>query len=199
MNKSGFLRFNCINEIPKPMKTRHFILPLLIFTQVITAQKYISKNGHIWFYSHTPIEDIEAHSRQVVSILDVSTGDLQYSMLIKSFEFKIALMQEHFNENYMESDVYPKATFKGKIINIEGIDFNKDASYKAEVTGDLTIHGVTKSVTTTGTITVAGTLITAEAKFSVSPKDYDIKIPSVVENNIAKEIGVNVDVTYNQD
>jgi len=180
------------------MKPRLYILALLIIAQVTAAQKYISKNGNIWFYSHTPVEDIEGHSRQVVSILDPSTGDLQFSLLVKSFEFKIALMEEHFNENYMESDVYPKASFKGKITNTESIDFNENASYKAEVTGDLTIHGVTNPFTTTGTITVSGTTINATAKFVVSPKDYDIKIPSVVENKIAKEIEVNVDITYNR-
>ncbi len=179
------------------MKTRLFILTLLFISHFTLAQRYISKNGHIWFYSHTPVEDIEAHNRQVVSILDASTGSVQFSLLIKSFEFKIALMQEHFNENYMESDKLPKAGFKGLVKNIEKIDFNKDGDYPVEVNGDLLIHGVTKPVTTKGTITVAGSAITAKAKFIVAPKDYDIKIPSVVENNIAKEIEVNVDVTYN--
>jgi polyisoprenoid-binding protein YceI len=178
------------------MKTRLFIAALLIISLSTTAQKYISKNGHIWFYSHTPVEDIEAHSHQVVSILDPSTGNLQFSMLIKSFEFKIALMQEHFNENYMESDKYPKASFKGKIINIQSIEFNKDASYSAEVKGDITIHGVTKTIDTKGTISVSGTSVIATARFILSPEDYDIEIPSVVKNKIAREIEVNVDVKY---
>jgi polyisoprenoid-binding protein YceI len=180
------------------MKTKLFILTLLMFSHFAIAQKYISKNGHIWFYSHTPIEDIVAHNRQVVSILDASTGTIQFSLLIKSFEFKIALMQEHFNENYMESDKFPKASFKGTVKDIEKINFNKDADYHVEVSGDLFIHGVTDQVTTKGIITVQGSSATAKAKFIVAPKDYDIKIPSVVENNIAKEIEVNVDVTYNQ-
>jgi len=180
------------------MRTLFFIFTLLLFSHFTFAQRYISKNGHIWFYSHTPVEDIEAHNRQVVSILDASTGSIQFSMLIKSFEFKIALMQEHFNENYMESDKHPKAGFKGIVKDIEKIDFNTDGEYPVEVSGDLLIHGVTKPVTTKGTITVAGSAITARAKFIVAPKDYDIKIPSVVENNIAKEIDVSVDVTYKQ-
>jgi polyisoprenoid-binding protein YceI len=179
------------------MKKVLFILALLALSHFTFAQKYISKNGHIWFYSHTPIEDIEAHNHQVVSILDASTGSIQFSLLIKSFEFKIALMQEHFNENYMESDKIPKAGFKGIVKDIEKIDFNKDGDYPVEVNGDLLIHGVTKSVTTKGTITVAGSAITARAKFIAAPKDYGIKIPSVVENNIAKEIEINVEVTYN--
>jgi len=180
------------------MKTRIFILAILTLSQVITAQKYISKNGHVWFYSHTPVEDIEAHNRQVVSILNAADGTLQFSMLIKSFEFKIALMQEHFNENYMESDKIPKASFTGELSSLSNIDFSKDGTYPAEVTGDLSIHGVTRSITAKGTLTVSGNSVSAKARFIVLPKDYDIKIPAIVENNIAKEIEVNVDVTYNQ-
>jgi hypothetical protein len=172
-----------------------FVLSIGLF-QCTYAQKYISKTGHIWIYSHTPMEEIEGHNRQVVSILDQATGDLQYSLLVKSFEFKIALMQEHFNENYMESDKLPKSSFKGKITNLNKIEFKKDGVYPAEVTGDLTIHGVTKPVSATGTIEVKGQIVTARAKFTVSPKDYDIVIPSLVEDKIAKTIDVNVDVPY---
>jgi len=164
--------------------------------QIAGAQKFIAKNGHIWLYSYTPIEVIEAHNRQVVSILDAATGDLQFNLLVKSFEFKIALMQEHFNENYMESDQYPKSSFKGKIMDPDKIDVEKDGVYPASVSGDLMLHGITKTVTTTGTLEIKGGSITAKAKFTVSPKDYNIEIPSLVENNIAKSIDIHVDVTY---
>lgn len=170
---------------------------LFLASSLSFGQKFITKTGHIWFYSHTPMEDIEAHNRQVVSSLDVTTGDMAIVLLIKSFEFKTALMQEHFNENYMESDKLPKANFKGKITNLKQIDFKKDGTYPAEVTGDLTIHGVTKSVTYKGSIVVKGAAITANAKFTIVPQDYGIKIPSLVENKIAKEITVTVDVVYN--
>jgi hypothetical protein len=169
----------------------------LALVQQISAQKYMSKTGHIWFFSHTPVEDIEAHNHQVASILDITTGDLAFSMLIKGFEFKKALMQEHFNENYMESDKIPKASFKGKITNLSAVNFKKDGTYSVEVGGDLTIHGVTKPVTTKGTIEVKDGKITAKAKFITTPKDFDIKIPSVVEKSIAHEIEVNVDTSYN--
>jgi hypothetical protein len=178
------------------MKKILFIILSVGLFQITYAQKYISKTGHIWIYSYTPMEEIEGHNRQVVSILDLTSGDLQYSLLVKSFEFKIALMQEHFNENYMESDKLPKSSFKGKINNLNKIDFKKDGVYPAEVTGDLTIHGVTKPISATGTIEVIGQSLNAKAKFTVSPKDYDIVIPSVVENKIAKTIDVNVDVSY---
>jgi hypothetical protein len=178
------------------MKTRVLLLALLTFFQAAQAQKLVSKNGHIWFIASTPLENIEGDNRQAVSILDPATGDLAFNLLVKSFEFKIALMQEHFNENYMESDKYPKSTFKGKITNPEKIDFKKDGIYQAEVSGDLTIHNVTKPITTKGTIQVKGTSIIAKAKFVVTPHDYDVAIPSVVENKIAKEIEINIDVTY---
>ena len=164
--------------------------------QFAGAQKFISKNGHIWFYSYTPVEVIEAHNRQVVSILDAATGDLQFNLLVKSFEFKIALMQEHFNENYMESDKFPKSSFKGKITDPGKVDFKKDGVYPASVSGDLMIHGITKTVTTLGTLEIKGGSITAKAKFTVSPKDYNIEIPALVEKNIAKSIDIHVDVTY---
>jgi len=177
---------------------RMLILSIVIIalSQMSQAQKLVSRNGHIWFYSHTPVEDIEAHNRQVVSILDLSNGDIVFNLLIKSFEFKIALMQEHFNENYMESDKFPKATYKGKINNLDKIDFKKDGIYPAEVSGDLTIRNVTKPVISKGAIEVKGSSVTARAKFIVKPQDFDITIPSVVENKIAKEIAVNVDITY---
>jgi hypothetical protein len=167
--------------------------------QLVSAQKLISKNGHIWFYSYTPMEEIEAHNQQVVSILDETTGTLQFNLLIKSFEFKRSLMQEHFNENYMESDTYPKSGFSGKITNTDKINFKKDGAYPAEVTGDLTIHGVTKQVTIPGTITINGTTVNAKANFEVDPKDYNISIPEVVKEKFAKAMDVNVDVTYNAD
>lgn len=178
------------------MKTKVLLFVLLALFQLSTAQKFVSKNGHIKFYSHTPVEDIEAHNNQVVSILDPATGDLAFNLLIKAFEFKKALMQEHFNENYMESDKYPKSSFKGKITNLDKISFRQDGVYQAEVSGDLTIHNVTKPVTVKGTIEVKAGSVKASAKFVVAPRDYDIAIPSVVENNIAKEIEVSLDATY---
>jgi hypothetical protein len=178
------------------MKTKILLIALLAFAQVTNAQKFVAKTGHIWFYSATPMETIEAHNRQVVSIFDASTGDIIINLLNKSFEFKVTLMQEHFNENYMESTKYPKSMFKGKVSNLNKIDLKKDGSYPAEVTGDLTIHGVTKNVTYSGTIEVTGGVVTAKAKFTVVPKDYGIQIPQIVENKIAKEMEITVEIPY---
>jgi hypothetical protein len=178
------------------MKIKILLLLMLGVFQLTSAQKYISKTGHIWFYSHTPMEDIEGHNNQVASILDPSTGDLIFSLLQKSFEFKVKLLEEHYNENYLESDKYPKATFKGKITNIDKIDFKKDGIYNAEATGELTMHGVTKTVTNNGTIEVKNGIITAKAKYLLVPQDYNIEIPSMVADKIAKQVEVNIDVTY---
>ena len=174
------------------------ILFLMLISGNLSAQRLISKTSHVWFYSHTAMEDIEAHNRQAVSILDSQTGDIQFSLLIKSFEFKVALMQEHFNENYMESEKFPKAGFKGKITNLDQINFSKDGVYKAMVTGELTIHGVSKELTTEGTIDVINGKVSSKAKFNVTPSDFDIAIPAVVENKIAKNIEITVEADYNQ-
>ncbi len=172
------------------------LMSLLVCLPFVQAQKLITKTGHIWFYSKTPLEEIEAHNRQVVSTIDPTTGEINFLLLVKSFEFKRSLMQEHFNENYMESDKYPKASFKGKIANLDKINFKKDGVYPAEVSGDMTIHNVTKPFSGKGTLEVKGTSVIANAKFTTTPQTYDIAIPSVVQDKIAKEIEITIEATY---
>lgn len=177
------------------MKTIIQIFLILILTgNVAVAQKYMTKNGHISFFSSTPMEDIEAHNKQVNSAIDTKTGDFVFKVLIKSFEFEKALMQEHFNENYMESHEYPNSTFQGKVTNIADIDFEKDGEYEADIEGKLTIHGVTKEISEKGKFIVKKNEVQGLAKFVISPEDYDIKIPSAVASNIAETIEVSVDV-----
>lgn len=168
------------------------ILPLAGWSQ----EKYFSKTGQISFFSHTPVEDIDAHNDQVGTILDVKSGDLMFTALVKSFEFKKALMQEHFNENYMESDKFPKATFNGKIENISSVNVSKDGVYPVKVTGDLLIHGTTRKITTDAKLEVKGGKIHATSEFTVAPEDYAIQIPALVKDNIAKSIQVKVDINY---
>ena len=172
------------------------VLVLGIFSSFgIQAQKYMTKNGNIKFYSETPIETIEATNNQVNTALDSQTGDLVFKVLIKSFNFEKALMQEHFNENYMESDKFPNSTFSGKVTNLSAIDFTKEGTYEALIEGDLTIHGVTNKVAAKGTFTVkAGDKIHGNSKFNVKPADYQIKIPGAVVKNIAETIEVTVDI-----
>jgi polyisoprenoid-binding protein YceI len=160
----------------------------------VQAQKYITKNGHIRFFSSTSVEDIEAHNRQVNSALDQQTGDFVFKVLMKSFQFEKALMQEHFNENYVESDKFPNASFVGKVLNIKDIDFAKNGSYNATVEGELTIKGVTKKVAEKGTFEVKDGKVTGKSTFNVLLSDYDIKIPNTVASNISKSIQIDVDV-----
>ena len=113
----------------------------LFVTASAIGQNYVTKTGHIKFYSETPIETIEAHNHAVNSALNPESGEFVFKVLIKSFEFEKALMQEHFNENYVESDKFPNATFKGKVLNMENIDLNVDGEQAVDVAGELTIHG----------------------------------------------------------
>ena len=160
------------------------------------AQKYITRNGHIGFYSHTPLEDIKADNNQVASILDISKNEIVFQALMKSFIFDRALMQEHFNENYVESDKFPKATFEGKIIKPENLDLTKKGKYDVTVEGNMTIHGVTKKISEPGQMEVSDGDITAHSEFLVKPEDYNIDIPGVVRQKIAQDITVKVDMKY---
>ncbi len=161
---------------------------LFLFAFQAEAQRYITKTGRITFFSDGPLEKIEAVNNGVNSALDSQSGMFVFKVLMKSFVFEKALMQEHFNENYVESDKYPLATFKGKVKNIKDIDFTKPGIYDAEVEGDLTIHGKTNHVATTGTFTIEGSDVLGKSLFTIKLADYNIKIPSIVEGKIAEEI-----------
>jgi polyisoprenoid-binding protein YceI len=164
----------------------------------VSAQKYITKTGFIKFYSDAPMEKIEAVNRQVSSALDVTSGDFVFKVLMKSFHFEKALMQEHFNENYVESDKYPNADFKGKITNLKEVAFSKDGTYTAAIEGKLTVHGVTKDVKQTGTFEVSGGKILGKAKFNLLLSDYNIAIPGAVVNNISNSVEVTVDIVLDK-
>lgn len=171
---------------------------VLLFTNLANAQKYMTKGGSIKFSSNTPMEKIEAVNKQVNSALDFSNGNFVFRVLVRGFEFPKALMQEHFNENYMESEKFPNATFNGKITNIKDVNIAKDGVYKAVVEGDLTIHGVTKKVKVDGTLEVKSGKIIGKAIFDVKPKDYNISIPKAVIENIAEAIKVEVNISLDK-
>ncbi len=162
----------------------------------IYAQAYFTKNGSIAFFSKTSFQDIQADNNQVISVLNIQSGLLQFSLLNNAFHFPKAKMEEDFNENYMESDKYPKSIFKGIIEDISKVNFGKDGSYPVRVKGDLLIHGVTKNITTPGIITVKNGNISANASFNVLVKDYKISIPTIVINKIAENIGITVNCNY---
>ena len=112
----------------------------------------------------------------------------------KSFEFEKALMQEHFNENYLESDKYPNAMFRGKVTNVADINFGSNGTYDAKVEGELTIHGVTKEIDEEGTFTVSEGKIQGQSVFFVLLEDYEIKVPGAVKKQISESIEVTVDI-----
>jgi hypothetical protein len=178
------------------MKQIVVIVFLLSTFLVSSAQKYMTKNGFISFYSHTPMEDIKAENNQVASVLDTGTGELVFQVLIKSFHFERALMEEHFNENYMESEKFPKSIFKGKITNLPSVNFSRNGTYEVTVDGDPTIHNVTNKVSIKGNIEVITGGINASSKFNIVPEDYKIEIPGVVRDKINKNLEVTVSMKY---
>lgn len=174
------------------------IIMFLIAGSAVLAQKIYTKNGSVSFYSKSPLEDITAKNNEVMSVIDQQTGDIQFSVLIKSFRFKKSLMEQHFNENYMESDKFPKAIFKGLIADVSKVNFTADGTYPVNVSGDLTIHGVTNKVNSKGDIVVKDGVATAQSTFNLTLADYKITIPAIVRNNIAKTISITVSCLYNQ-
>ena len=170
---------------------------LLVIVSFINAQgKLLTKNGHISFFSHTPMEDIKGDNNQVASVLDSQTGEIIFTALMKSFKFERALMEEHFNENYLESDKFPKASYKGKITNLTSVDFTKNGVYNVEIEGQLTMHGATNNLNVKGTLEVKDGNAKAKAKFLLPIKDYKIEIPAVVKEKIQDNMEVTVDMDY---
>lgn len=178
------------------MQRKLLIIVLIVASATAFGQgKFISKNAYISFYSKTPLEDILGESNEAVSILNAETGEIGFQAIMTTFHFKRALMEEHFNENYMESSKFPKSKFNGKI---EG--FNKDM-LKApvaniKITGLLTVHGVEKTITFPGTLGLVDGKLVGTCKFNAIPEDYGITIPSLVRDKIGKEMEVNVKANY---
>ncbi|HMQ60107.1 MAG TPA: YceI family protein [Flavilitoribacter sp.] len=171
----------------------------LLASASLFAQKYFTREGKISFFSEASMEKIEAHNQKATSVLDAETGKMEFAVLIKAFQFEKALMQEHFNENYLESSKYPKAVFKGEIVDFANkVNLKKDGEYAVKVKGDLTIHGVTKQVETDGVFKVAGGVISAVSTFDVALADHKVEIPALVKDNIAKTVKVSVDVQYQE-
>jgi polyisoprenoid-binding protein YceI len=158
------------------------------------AQLLMCKDAKTTLYSEAPLENIEATSIKGKSVLNTSTGEVQFSIPITSFEFKKSLMQEHFNENYMESDKYPVASFNGKIN--EKIDAGQPGDFPVTATGELQVHGVKKQRTINGTLKITKTGASLNSKFIVACKDHGIKIPTLVFKNIAETIQVTVSANY---
>jgi hypothetical protein len=169
---------------------------LILCINASQAQKYFTRTGKIDFDAGTGVEDIKGTNKSVTSVLDVSTGQIQFQVLIKGFEFWSQLMQDHFNENYMESDKYPKSTFKGVITNIEKVNVTKDGTYPVTVKGTLDIHGVKKEVESKGTLKVKGENIDASSEFVITMDDYKIAIPSVVKDKLSRTAKIKINCNF---
>ena len=173
-----------------------FFACLLPLTQVFAQDKFFTKTGRVAFFSSTPMENIEAKNTNATSVLDTKAGKMEIAVLMKAFKFEKALMEEHFNENYVESAKFPKAVFAGSITNLAAVDFTKNGNYKVTVKGKLTMHGVTKEIEVPGTINVQNGAVKADAMFNVAPEDYKIEIPKLVRDKIARQIKITVAFDY---
>ena len=169
------------------------IVSLLIFSNIVVAQKYTVEKSLVSFYSEATMEDIQATNKKAQSILIKESGEVAFSIPIKDFEFDKKLMKEHFNEKYMETEKYPKSTFQGKIT---GYNSSISGEQKAEATGKIMIHGITKEITIPGTIEFINGKIIIKSKFIVKLEDYEVKIPQLLWQNIAEEIEVSIEFTY---
>lgn len=170
---------------------------LLLLNTSVCCQNFITRNGNVSFFSHTPLEDIKAENNEAVSVLNSANGDIEFKVAIKSFHFAKTAMENHFNnDDYMSSEKYPKAGFKGKIENIASINFSKDGTYKVNVAGALTIKDVTQTVNTSGSITVKEGKVSAIATFTIKRKDFHVIGESFVQKRIGEEIQISVNCQY---
>lgn len=175
------------------------ILTSIVFVLItipLFGQKYFTRTAQVAFYSETDMEDIEAVNRSAVSVVNLEDGRIEFSVLIKGFVFEKALMQEHFNENYLESSKYPKAVFKGNILDYDADKYTVEGEHIVKVKGILDLHNVKKEIIVDAKLLIKSDGITGSSTFMVACADFEIDIPSVVRDNIAKEIEVRISGDY---
>ncbi|HTK19721.1 MAG TPA: YceI family protein [Mucilaginibacter sp.] len=177
------------------MKYICFILFILLNITKTAQDLYTCKNAHITLFSKALIEDIKAETSAGVSVYNATTSELDFSVPISAFQFEKAFMQQHFNSDYMESDKYPRAIFKGKIQ--EHIDIAREGSYSVNVIGDLTVHGITQKRIIQGTVIIKNGVVSMASEFMVKCADHHIDIPQILFYHIAESIKVTVSATYN--
>jgi hypothetical protein len=165
-----------------------------ISSNILAQSKYFTKSGEITFDASGALEDIKAVNKKATFVLDAKTGAIEIAVLLKAFEFERALMQEHFNENYVESDKYPKSTYKGRIEDFDNVDLSKDGTYPVKIKGQFTMHGKTKEVPARGKLFVKNGKVSGIASFKILLSDFDIDIPSIVVDKISKTVNINVSV-----
>lgn len=177
--------------------TLFFVTLLLIAGSVKAQDMHLTRNGQITFFSTTPLEDIKAANNEVSSVLNTKTGAVQFVVLIKCFQFKKTAMQEHFNQKkYMDSDNFPKSEFKGNITDLAKIDFKKDGTYPVTVEGNLTMHGITNKIKTTGSFIVKGGKVSSTSKFNIILADYKVTVPAFQSSKVAEVVEVTVNCNY---
>ncbi|HEX5167857.1 MAG TPA: YceI family protein [Cyclobacteriaceae bacterium] len=159
----------------------------------VSAQRYVSENGFITFFSQAPVENIKADNNTVTSLFSADNGTIAFSVPIKEFQFEKKLMQQHFNDKYMESDRFPRATFAGKVT---GYSLSAAGLQSVRARGKLTIHGIVKEVDVPGTLEVKNNNLIIKTKFKVLNKDYGIVIPQILWKNVSEEIEITVDMNY---
>lgn len=180
------------------MKNLFLIICALFFINSSFAQdKYFTKNGTITFDATTSTspEKVSAINKSVACVLDTKTGNIQFSVLMQGFEFEQALMREHFHENYVESEKFPKAIFKGQIINSSSVNYSKNGTYDVQVKGQMQMHGITKAIETKGKLIVNNGKITVNANFILLLADYQVLVPRLVGDKVAKNANIKVDCT----
>jgi polyisoprenoid-binding protein YceI len=169
------------------------IILLVLAATGVQAQRYTAEKTYVSFFSQAALEDIKAENTKTTSLLDPSTSDIAFVVPVNEFQFQKSLMQEHFNEKYMETEKYPRATFQGKLT---GFDAAATQAQKVTAKGKLTIHGVTKDVEIPGTIEKQGEKYVAKSEFMVKLADYKIEIPQLLWQKIAEQVKVTVNFTY---
>ena len=177
------------------MKKLIFSIIFLFASQfVISQERFITRNGVVSFVSEAPIEKIEAINDKVSCVLDFNTGEIVFQISMIAFDFDKALMQEHFNEKYVESEIYPKSTFQGKIENWNSLNKKQEGVYNVKSSGIIEIHGVKKEIVADGTLEILNKKVNIKSIFSIKVAEFNIKIPRIVRDNVAKEVAINVDV-----
>jgi hypothetical protein len=170
-----------------------FVALIVIVSTTLSGQdKYFTKTGRITFSGKSTLSSIYAENKTVAVVLDTKTGMLQFSLLMKGFEFKKALMQKHFNEKYIESDKFPKSEFKGQITNNALVKYATDGVYPVTAKGKLSIHGETKDVEATGTVTVKAGKLILNSKFNILIPDYKINA------NMNDKVTITVDCSLDR-
>jgi len=162
-----------------------------------SQEKYISRNGQIQFIASTPLETIDPVNNHVSCVLDTENGNLVFQMKMISFKFEKALMEEHFNEKYVESDKFPKSTFVGRVQNWDVFNWN-GTEQNIVVKGKITIHGIEKEIIVKGVIETSKSTIFLSSSFDIIISDFSIEIPRLVRDKISETVKVEVNVTLKQ-